>query len=211
MDANEMLNQLASNPKLAAQFTQLLQQNSMFPNPTMPNWNAPTNPMVAWWMNNLAGLMNNMMNNNQNNSQPPAQNQNPQQSNVQEKKTENSVSSVRVIKSPNEIKADEILMNGDISLFLQDDLGVVYGKRWTNNGTIENLNFVRVDDTVQNNSGTAGSSVSKLNIDVDMLMQNIANLVDGKLDQFRRDYSAERQKNVSKSGNSRKGVDENGE
>lgn len=212
MDMNEMMNQLASNPQMMAQLVQTMQQNGMIPpnmgQPRMPmNWNMPTNPMAMMWGNNLATMMSNM--NTQNNAQS-AQNQGNQQPSSQTAQTENMVSSVRVVKSPNEIKADEILMNGNISLFLQDDLNVVYGKRWTNNGTIDNMRFIRETDDAQNESvSKKDASTENVNLDVDAILGKISEVIDGKLDQFVKDYSLEK-RGATKSGNSKKGAEENG-
>lgn len=211
MELNELMNQLRSNPQAAAQFIQLMQQNGILPpNIGQPNWNIPTNPMSMVWWNNLVNLLNNM--NNQNNLQP-AQNQNqPQQAGTQPQpqQTDNKVSSVRVVKSPNEIKADEILMNGDISLFLQDDLNVVYGKRWTSDGTVDNMRFIREEDTAQNVVETQNSSevMTSINLNIEELVGRVSSMVEGKLDQFVKDYSLERR--GTPKTNNKKGVEENG-
>lgn len=214
MDMNEMLQQLANNPQMLTQMVQLvqtMQQNGMIPSNlpqqrTSMNWNMPTNPMVAMWMNNMASMMNNM--NGQNNSSQPSQNQNTQQPSQQSSQMENVVSSVRVVKTPDEIKADEILMNGNISLFLQDDLNVVYGKRWTNNGTIENMRFVREVDNTQNTTDTEPTRVNvENNLDIEAFLNRVSDLIDGKLDDFKREYSLDKRGSV-KTGNNKKGVEE---
>ena len=213
MDVNEMMNQFRANPQMAAQFIQLMQQNGVLPpnigqSPGgMMNWNMPTNPMAAMWWNNMMSSMGNP--NNQNNSQPAQnQTQSQNQTNVQPQQMENKVSTVRVVKTPNEIKADEILMNGDISLFLQDDLNVVYGKRWTNNGTIDNMRFIREIEPDQNIEEKQNISSTTTNFDAEALMGQISKVVEGKLDQFVKDYSLG-DRNTSKV-NTKKGVEENG-
>lgn len=155
MDMNEMISQqLAANPQLAYQIMQIMQMMQQNGGPNPPNqgspqrqpmnWNTPTNPMAAMWQANLMNLMNG-----QNNNTQPAQNQSqPAVTPAQQSDDGVKVSSVRIIKSPDEIRADEIPMNGGISLFVQDDLNVIYGKRWTNNGTVENKRFVLEDDTL---------------------------------------------------------------
>lgn len=202
MDMNELLNQLANNPQMAAQFMQYLQQNGGNVRPPM-NWNMPTNPMAAMWMNNLASMMNNA------NSSQNAQNQTTnQQPTTQSKQTENTVSAVRVIKGPSEIKPDEILMNGNISMFLQDDLEVVYGKRWTNDGIIENMRFVRSDDESKKHAVVADVNASD-DFNKDDIINEIANLIDGKLSQFVKDYGLDKRTPATKA-TTKKGVNENG-
>lgn len=71
--------------------------------------------------------------------------------------TQHHISSARVVVSQDEIKPNEIPMDDSITIFLQDDLNRVYGKRWTNNGTVENLEYVRVDNTAQQSAAPAQS------------------------------------------------------
>lgn len=214
MDVNEMMKQLANNPQMVGQLIGMMQQNGMIPQNvpqqrSMMNWDVPTNPMAAMWMNNLYSMMNSMMNQN---APQPAQNQTTQQSQAaQQPLTDNTVSSVRVVKTPNEIKADEIQMNGNISLFLQDDLNVVYGKRWTNNGTIENMRFVREFESAQNEvENQQPNQINSGNFNAEELMLKISEVMDSKLDQFKKDYSIEKRVSTKSSSN-KKGVDENGE
>lgn len=197
-------NNLQITPQMLAQaqmIQQMYQQNgSQVPqqNPPM-NWNMPTNPMAAMWGNYVTSMMANQ-------NQPQVQQENQQQ-NIQQTtqpQTNNLVSSVRVVKSPEEIKADEILMNGSISLFLQDDLNVVYGKRWTNNGTIENIRFVR-EDITENKEEEHNASSENNNINVEELLENISNLVDGKLNSFKKELLAS-----TIEGSNEEGVKKNG-
>lgn len=203
MDMNETLSQLANNPQMLAQLMSMIQQNGMnVPNQQQQrqpmNWNMPTNPMAAVWWNNMMNSMNNQ--NAQNNSQQtPNQNQNIQSQTSQQPKTNNTVSSVRVINSPDEIKPDEIPMNGSISLFLQDDLKVVYGKRWTNTGKIDDMIFVlnRVED--QNDLEIPSNNTPN----TEALIEEISKMIDGKLEEFKETYhldknSSNKQDNYNK-------------
>lgn len=194
MDQNEMMNQLANNPQLLVQLLQNMQQNGMLPNQQLQrqpmNWNVPTNPMAAMWWNN----MNNMMN--QANNQNVQNNQN-QQFGVQqdENKQEEAILPVRIVKSPDDIKVDQVPMNDKISLFMQDDMSVIYGKRWTNNGSIENLRFILEIPQERNeikNSNNQG-------INTEELMSAIVDVIDSKLDQFKKDYSFTRSQTKSRS------------
>lgn len=198
MDINELMAQLANNPQLAAQFGQILQAGMMFPQRgnQMNNWNMPTNPMAAMWINNLATALNNAQNNSQ-------QNQNPQQPTQKPKETEtdSGVSLVRVIKSPNEIKPDEILMNGNISLFLQDDMSIIYGKRWTNDGILENIRFIREVDNSQEIPDRTNTTLNNQEFNQEELMQNIATLIDGKLEEFKKEYPSDKSKTTNQSNN----------
>lgn len=205
MNMNEMaiMQQLASNPQFVAQFLQILQQqqNGMNStnqgNPSQPmNWNMPTNPMASWWYNTM---------NNQNNNQQSTQNQPQSQPSVtQTQEVDNQVSSVRVIKSPDEIKAEEIPMNGTIGLFLQDDLSVIYGKRWTGDGVVDNLRFVL--ENADQKEVVHSSDVSNSTINPDALFEKISEMIDAKLSRFNSSN-----KNASaKNGNNKKGVEENG-
>lgn len=203
MDMNEMINQqLASNPQFAAQLFQMMQQNGMIPpnqgnSRQQMNWNMPTNPMAAMWYN----FMNSM--NNQNNNTQPAQNQSRPAA-TPDQQGDKGVASVRVIESPDEIRANEIPMNGGISLFLQDDLSVIYGKRWTNNGTVDNLRFVLENDDQKESKNS--SDASKLSINTDVFFEKISEMIDEKLSRFNFP-----DKNTSaKAGNNKKGVEENG-
>lgn len=166
------------------QFLQALQQNGQVANavPQVPNqpmnWNIPTNPMAAMWMNNMADMYN-------------AQNMNQQQMNqnnqpVQKtQERDNTDPAVRIVNSPEEIKADEIPMNGSIRLFLQDDMNVIYGKRWTNNGIIENIRFVREDEV--NNKETKPIAEDTF-IDMNEFANRISKMMDDKLEKFRKEY-----------------------
>lgn len=211
MDQNEMLKQLANNPQMMAQLLQMMQGNTM-PSPNQglsANWNMPTspmaNPMATWW--------NNMMNpiNNQGNKQPIQNNNQAQQTNIQNnQKPEDVILSVRVVKSPDDIKVDQIPMNGKISLFMQDDMNVIYGKRWTNDGTIENLRFVL--DTASEPNGVKMSNNAAANnqgFNIEELMAAVTNVIDNKLDQFKKEYSSDRY-NQSKDRNNRKGGNADG-
>lgn len=204
MDMNEMLSQLANNPQMAAQLNQLLQQNGGIPvmNP-QKNWNMATNPMAQMWMANMAAMMNAQ------NTYPQQQNQNNQQPQQPQQTTDNVVAAVRVVKNPSEIRMDEIPMNGSISLFLQDDKSVIYGKQWTNNGVLENIRFVREYEDVQNVQETSTNSVNNVSIDVEALMTNISSLIDGKLEEFRNVYFVDKKQNSPKTATVKKG-EENG-
>lgn len=182
MDMNEMINQaLTSNPQFAAQLFQMMQQNGMIPfnqgNSRQPmNWNTPTYPMATIGYNYINPM------NGQNNNMQPTQNL-PQSSVIPIQQQEDGKSfSVRVIKSPDEIKPDEIPMNGEISLFLQDDLNVIYGKRWTNKGTVDTLRFI-LENNDQNETEKSCDS-SKLPINTDAFFEKISVMFDEKLSRF---------------------------
>lgn len=220
MDMNEVMNALSSNPQLAAQFVQMFQQQqngNNQGNQRCQNWNMPTNAMAALAWNNLFSSFADAMNN-QNNSQT-AQNQNvsQQSSNVQpQQQTKNRISSVRIIGSPDDIKADEIPMDDSISLFMQDDLSVIYGKRWTNNGVVENLRFVLEGSDDRNPVETHADNLnSEDNSNPGFALEDIANMVsklmDEKLDQFKKEYSIDKKGSGKTNSNNKKGVEENGE
>lgn len=215
-----MMQQLANNPQMIQQLVQMMQQNGMLPTnnqgnqrPPM-NWNMPTNPIAMMWLQNVMNAMNNQSNSQQTAQNP--QNQTTPQSDTQTQQTKNKVSSVRVVKSPDEIKPNEIPSDGSISLFVNDDLGIIYGKRWTNNGTVDNMRFVKYDaeePQVQNNEESPNQSKSNnLGFDVNGLMQNIATLIDDKLEQFKKDYSLDRRNQPKSSNgyNNKKGGEVNG-
>lgn len=168
-----------NNQQITPQMLQQLLTQYLQTNP-MANWNIPTNPMYAMWMSNMANMMNN-----QNMTQPqqPQQNQNDSQPVQPPSKTDINEPAVRMISSPDEIKADEIPMNGSIRLFLQEDMNVIYGKRWTNNGVIENIRFVREDQP-----DVSKPVETQKEFDQNALYEGIANMIDQKLDQFRKDY-----------------------
>lgn len=181
MDMYEMINQqLVANPQFAAQIFQLMQQNGMIPpnsgnpnnggyqQPQQMNWNQPTNPMAAMMYTYM-----NMMNN-QNNTQP-TQNQ-AQSSDMSIQSKDNKISFARTISSPDEIRVDEIPTNGGIGLFLQEDAGIIYGKRWTNNGVVENTCYVLEKDDQKISENSNNSS-----IDIDVLFKKISEMVDEKI------------------------------
>lgn len=224
MDTNEVVNQLINNPQMLAQLVQAMQQNGMIPsNPPMQpaqkspmNWNVPTNPMAAFWWNNMMNTINNMGNNgNQQNAQNNQNQQQQQVVNQDEQKLDDIISSVRVVKSPDDIKVDQIPMNDKVSLFMKDDMSVIYGKRWTNNGTIENLRFVLdtkpIEMTPEENSVKASNNTKTSNqsFNVEELMGGIANMIDSKLDQFKKEFAIDN-KGQSKNRNNGKGVDTDG-
>lgn len=215
MDVNELANQLSSNPQLCAQFMQMMQQQNgngqmNQANQRAQNWNMPTNPMAALAFGNLWNNFVSSMNggaNNQNNMQTPQKQNNTnttqQSPNAQTQQTKNRISSVRIIKSPDDIKADEIPMDDSISLFLQDDLSVIYGKRWTNNGVVENLSFILEDRT---NRDLEDSKPNNPMFDLDDFMKKVSDLMDDKLNQLKKEYYF----NKRGSGKPNKGVEENG-
>lgn len=179
----------------AQQILQILQQNGQNP-PMMANWNMPTNPMAALWMANMMGMMNNQ-NQNTNQSQ---QNQNNQPA-KQPQQQENTEPAVRVIKTPDEIKADEIPMNGSIRLFLQEDMNVIYGKRWTNNGVIENIRYIREDPTPQQ---------EQTQNPMDEFVNRISQMMDQKLDEFKKEY-IDKPETVAPRTVAKKGANKDGE
>lgn len=184
------------DPQVVAQVLSVLQQQNQTQNQTtpmmIPNWNMPTNPFSAMWLNNMMSMMNN-----QNQNQSQQQNQNPVQNNTQpvqqDPPTENTDPAVRMVKSPEEIKADEIPMNGSIRLFLQEDMNVIYGKRWTNNGVIENIRYVREDDP------PTVSTETPFQIDQNAFLQAVSDMVDQKLNEFRKEYNFKQKTLTSKS------------
>lgn len=188
-------------PQMVAQaLSQMMQQNNPVPQ-MVPNWNVPTNPMAAMWMNNMMGMMNNQ---NQNGNQP--QNNQNNQPVQQPQQTESMDPAVRIIKSPDEIKADEIPMNGSLRLFLQEDMKVIHGKHWTNNGVIENIRFVREDEPEKE---VKNPVVTDSFIDMNDLVMRISQMVDAKLDDFKAQYIGKSKPN-QKSSN-KKEVNEDGE
>lgn len=196
MDQNEMMNQLANNPQMLAQLIQMMQQNGMIPSnqPSQRqpmNWNVPTNPMAAVWWNNMINAINNMCNNsNQQNIQNNNQNQ---QTNIQtNQKLDDDITSpsIRVVHSPDDIKIGQIPINDKINLFIQDDASVIYGKRWTNNGAIENLRFVLDTEPEENGVKTSDNIVTgNQGFNVDELMVAVANTIDSKLEQFKKELA----------------------
>lgn len=201
---NGQINNQQITPQMMAQvLNQMMQQNNPVPQvpPTM-NWNIPTNPMAAMWMNNMMNMMNNQ---NQNVNQP--QNNQNNQPVQQPQQTDNMDPAVRIVKSPEEIKADEIPMNGSIRLFLQEDMKVIHGKRWTNNGVIENIRFIREEDSSSKEAIT--EMTPQTNIDYDSLFKGISDMMDQKLDQFRKEYIGESKSTRKQS--SKKEVNEYGE
>lgn len=216
MDMNEMMQQLANNPQMAAQLFQALQQagmgqsNSQAQRPPM-NWNVPTNPMAMAWYQNMMNAMNNMANNQ--NGQQTAQNQNQNQNSTsptvsQTKNTKHSVSLARVVNSPDEIKPNEIPNDGSLSIFVNDDLNSIYVKRWLNDGSVDNLCFVQGMTQTQNNKNQP--QVNNMNFDVEALMKQIANLIDGKLEEFKSNY-LDKNRNQSRNSNNKKGGEVNGQ
>ncbi|MDE7431728.1 MAG: hypothetical protein K2N34_07435, partial [Lachnospiraceae bacterium] len=215
----EIVNQLMNNPQMLAQLVQMMQQNGMIPS-NQPiqstqrqpmNWNVPTNPMAAFWWGNMMNAMNNMNNNgNQQNAQNN-QNQPQQQASQQnEQKSDNIISSVRVVKSPDDIKVDQIPMNDKISLFIQDDMRAIYGKRWTNNGTIENLHFVLEAPQGENGIKVSSNVVnSNQGFNMDELMAAVANVVDDKFEQFKKELAIDN-KGQTKNKNNVKGGEVDG-
>lgn len=218
MDQNEIMAQLANNPQLVAQLAQMaqtMQQNGMNqPNQKPPaNWNMPTssmaanmppNPMMAMWLNNMMNSINSM--NNQGDKQATQNNnQTPQNSVQNNQQPEDTILSVRVVKSPDDIKVDQVPMNGKISLFIQDDMSVIYGRRWTNDGTIEKLCFVLDRTPEQNSINTSNNTVvNNQGFTIDELMAAVTNVIDDKLDQFKKECIPNNY-NQSKNRNNRKG------
>lgn len=211
MDMNETISQqLASNPQFTNQLYQLMQQNGMIPanqpNQQTPkplmNWNVPTNPMAAVWWNGMMNAMNNMQNNNQQNVQNN-QNQPQQQPTSQnDQKTDDIIMPIRVVKSPDDIKVEQLPVDDEIKLFIQDDMSVIYGKRWTNNGTIENLRFVLVPASEDNNTNESNNGVaSNQGINIEELMAAI----DNKLKQFKKEFTADIKGQTKNKNNGRAG------
>lgn len=204
MNGNNM--QQGLDPQMIQQVLQYLQQNGQQTAPTqIPNWNLPTNPYYMMWMN---GLNNAMMNQNQNTAQSrqpvPAQNQTPEPQ-QQPAQSDDSVLSVRIVKSSDDIKPAEIPMNGSMSLFMLEDMSCIYGKRWTNNGVIETIQFVQ-DDT--QNVEIKNPITTDNFIDMNDLANRISGMIDSKLDAFRKELSESRS---NKKPNPKKEVSENAE
>lgn len=226
MDQNELMQQIANNPQMLAQLAQAMQQNGMIPlvpqnqpnqssqKQPVNNWNMPTSPMAAIWWNNMINAMNGMMNNPNNQGENQAVPNNQSQQNTQsEQQSDEKVLPIRVITSPDDIKVDQIPMNDKISLFIQDDMSIIYGKRWTNNGTIENLRFVLEKPEQEVVTASNDPAPSNLPFDMEEMMAAVGRVVDSKLEQFKIDYSLDssngnnnnNNNNQSKNRNNRKG------
>lgn len=223
MDQNEMIQQLANNPQILAQLVQAIQQNNMNPQnqanqpvqkQPVSNWNMPTNPMASIWWNNMMNAMNSMMNNqnNQGDNQPIPNNQNPpQQSTQNEQQLDEKVLPIRTVKSVNDISVDQIPMNDKISFFMQEgDSAVIYGKRWTNKGTIDDLRYVLEKSEPDVVAASNDSTTGNLPFDMEEMMSAVGRVVDSKLEEFKRDYSLDtnngnNNNNQSKNRNNRKG------
>lgn len=204
MDQNEIATQLANNPQMLAQILQTIQQNGMMA-PTQPpqrqpmNWNMPTNPMAAVCWNNMMNM------NNQNNQvqQPNVQstNQVQQENNQSEQKIKDDELSIRIIKSPDDISIAQIPMGDKISLFLQDDMSIIYGKQWTNDGEIKNLRFV-LEGSEQNNVKTSDNTeTNNQTFNIEELMAAVGNIVNTKLEEFKKEYLTNDNYNQSKNRN----------
>ena len=94
--------------------------------------------------------------------------------------TANAISLARVVTSPEEIRPSELPVDDTIRLFLQDDLSVIHGKKWNNRGTIDNMTFVRVDDTPERIepqlAAVLEQTESDLNRRVSVMEDNVARL-----------------------------------
>lgn len=207
MDQNELVNQLSNNPQLLSQILQMMQQNGMIqqnqpPQRSPMNWNVPTNPMAAVWWNNMMNALNSI--NNQGNNQQVSNNNQTQQ-NAQTEQQSDDILPIRIIKSEDDIVIDQIPVSNKITLFMKDDMSVIYGKRWTNNGEMKNLRFILEENPEQNSPQTQNNStVNNQGFNVEELMAAVTNIIDSKLEQFKKDYRFDN-RSQSKNRNNRKG------
>lgn len=210
-------------------------QQSQYPQNNQRSWNNPTPPPVnmpyspQWWTmlfqnpNMLASMMSAMNGQqfnpmaNQANQQynPPAPQNVPPQAPVQNApvpNTVNQISSARVITSTQDILPSELPVDNNIRLFMTDDLQTVYGKKWNNNGELDNMVFQRVNDTVpvqeaqnvEEKEDRLASLESRMNSLIEATTL-LANKVEGMAAS-----SATESKSTSNASHNKKGVNTNG-
>lgn len=63
-----------------------------------------------------------------------------------------------LVNTPDDILAKDVPMDGTVSLFLMSDLSSILAKQWNANGTIDTVQFVRV----QNNETPSGDALSQI-------------------------------------------------
>lgn len=89
----------------------------------------------------------------------------------------------RMVESENDIKPNEIPMDGTVTFFPKSDLSCVYGKTWTQDGVLKPLKFVREEDIPQPKEEAPSQS-----FDPAILSDLVEQVVNDKLQSIVQDY-----------------------
>lgn len=65
----------------------------------------------------------------------------------------------RVVKNPNEIRPNDVPMDGSPSYFPTDDGNYIFTKCWNSDGTIRTVRYGRIDEAVQESEETISKAI----------------------------------------------------
>lgn len=65
----------------------------------------------------------------------------------------------RVVKNPNEIRPNDVPMDGSPSYFPTNDGNYIFAKCWNSDGTIRTVRYGRIDEAVQESEETISKAI----------------------------------------------------
>ena len=100
----------------------------------------------------------------------------------------------RMINSIEEVTANEVRMDGSISVFPKNDMSEIYLKSWNADGTIKTVAYKPVIEEVQNKEEQAASIIEIPDDFKDEILKHI----DERFDKFEKSFSTKSQNSRSK-------------
>ncbi len=65
----------------------------------------------------------------------------------------------RVVKNPNEIRPNDVPMDGSPSYFPTDDGNYIFAKCWNSDGTIRTVRYGRIDEAIQESEADVSKAI----------------------------------------------------
>lgn len=65
----------------------------------------------------------------------------------------------RVVKNPNEIRPNDVPMDGSPSYFPTDDGNYIFAKCWNSDGTIRTVRYGRIDEAIQESEADISKAI----------------------------------------------------
>lgn len=85
--------------------------------------------------------------------------------NFQQQQQRNGING-RFVGRVEDVTANEVAMDGSVSLFPTNDLSVIYAKSWNSDGTIKTIAYKPILDELEPKANTYADEVEKLKIDL---------------------------------------------
>ena len=85
--------------------------------------------------------------------------------NFQQQQQRNGING-RFVGRVEDVTANEVAMDGSVSLFPTNDLSVIYAKSWNSDGTIKTIAYKPILDDLEPKTSVYANEVEKLKIDL---------------------------------------------